>query len=181
MLARFNDIWHHFFHNVLNLRFGGDCTKHVILRVHNLSFPYSTKYVIIHCGPNKTKLCADYCYCSFLNFISSCNKFKPALFDLRKIERRFPPLSKNNIYNNKTKKNARLFKKHQFCKPKHIHKSFTQCLHVCEVSLPAPVTTICVVSSSLFIPANISNIDPPTCISINCVEIPLNVIKYNAD
>ena len=118
------------------------------------------------------------------------------------------------------------------------------CLHVREVSVPVPVTAICVISSPLLISANISepvlvtastvsvisdvtmqsvnvtsvpvcrsvcknerqiffyqpstlllravnvckvrvhcydvcNIAPPTCISVNCVEIPLNVIRSN--
>ena len=120
------------------------------------------------------------------------------------------------------------------------------CLHVREVSVPVPVTAICVISSPLLISANISepvlvtastvsvisdvtmqsvnvtsvpvcrsvcknerqiffyqpstlllravnvckvrvhcydvcNIAPPTCISVNCVEIPLNVIRSNVD
>ena len=182
---------------------------------------------------------------SLFNFISSCNTSKSTSFDLRKIDKSFPPLSKTNIHI-PTKKIVHLFKKHKFCKPKYIHKSFVHCLHVREVSVPVPVTAICVISSPLLISANISepvlvtastvsvisdvtmqsvnvtsvpvcrsvcknerqiffyqpstlllravnvckvrvhcydvcNIAPPTCISVNCVEIPLNVIRSNVD
>ena len=118
------------------------------------------------------------------------------------------------------------------------------CLHVCEVSVPVPITAICVISPLLLISVNISqpvlvtastvsaisdvtmqsvnvtnvpvcrpvsknqrktffyqhstmlrrtvdvrklrvhchdvcNINPPTCISVNCVEILLNIIRSN--
>ena len=164
-------------------------------------------------------------------------------FDLIKIDKSFPPLSRTNIHI-PTKEIIHLFKKHKFCKPKYIHKSFVHCLHVREVSVPVPVTAICVISSPLLISANISkpvlvtastvsvisdvtmqsvnvtsvpvcrpvsknqrktffyqpstllrrtvnvckmrvhchdvcNTAPPTCISVNCVEILLNVIRSN--
>ena len=180
---------------------------------------------------------------SLFNFISLYNTSKSSSFDLRKIDKSFTPLSKTNIHI-PTKKIVHLFKKHKFCKPKYIHKSFVHCLHVCEVSVPVPVTTICVISSPLLISANISkpvlvtastvsvisdvtmqsvnvtrvpvcrcvsknerktffyqhstmlrstvnacklrvhchdvcNINPPTYISVNCVEIPMNIIRSN--
>ena len=180
---------------------------------------------------------------SLFNFISSCNTSKSTSFDLIKIDKSFPPLSRTNIHI-PTKEIVHLFKKHKFCKPKYIHKSFVHCLHVREVSVPVPVTAICVISSPLLFSANISkpvlviastvsvisdvtmqsvnatcvpvcrpvsknqrktffyqpstllrrtvnvcelrvhchdvcNIAPLTCISINCVEIPLNVIRSN--
>ena len=87
---------------------------------------------------------------SLFNFISSCNTSKSTSFDLRKIDKSFPPLSKTNIHI-PTKKIVHLFKKHKFCKPKYIHKSFVHCLHVREVSVPVPVTAICVISSPLLI------------------------------
>ena len=92
---------------------------------------------------------------SLFNFISSCNKSKSTSFDLRKIDKSFPPLSRTNIHI-PTKEIVHLFKKHKFCKPKYIHKSFVHCLHVREVSVPVPVTAICVISSPLLISANIS-------------------------
>ena len=179
---------------------------------------------------------------SLFNFISSCNTSKSTSFDLRKIDKSFPPLSKTNIHI-PTKKIVHLFKKHKFCKPKYIHKSFVHCLHVCEVSVHVPVTAICVISFPLLISANINkqvlvtastvsvisvtmqsvnvtsipicrsvsknlcktffyqhstllcctvnvcklcvhchdvcNIASPTCISVNCVKILLNVIRSN--
>ena len=180
---------------------------------------------------------------SLSNFISSCNASKSTSFYLRKIDNSFPPLSRTNIHI-PTKEIVHLFKKHKFCKPKYIHKSFVHCLHVREVSVPVPVTAICVISPPLLISANISkpvlvtastvsvisdvtmqsvnvtrvpvcrcvsknerktffyqhstmlrrtvnvcklrvhchdacNINPPTCISVNCVEIPLNIIRCN--
>ena len=180
---------------------------------------------------------------SLSNFISSCNTSKSTSFYLRKIDNSFPPLSRTNIHI-PTKEIVHLFKKHKFCKPKYIHKSFVHCLHVREVSVPVPVTAICIISSPLLISANISkpvlvtasavsvisdvtmqsvnitsvpvcrpvsknqrktffyehstmlrrtvnvcklrihchdacNINPPTCISVNCVEIPLNIIRSN--
>ena len=54
-LARFSDVWHNFFRNALNLGIWGSRTEHVIWRVDNLSFPASTKYVIIHSGTNDIK------------------------------------------------------------------------------------------------------------------------------
>ena len=50
---------------------------------------------------------------SLFNFISSCNTSKSASFDLRKIDKSFPPLSKTNIHI-PTKKIVHLFKKHNF-------------------------------------------------------------------
>ena len=76
-------------------------------------------------------------------------------FDLRKIDKSFPPLSRSNIHI-PTKEIVHLFKKHKFCKPRYIHKSFVHCLHVRGVSLPVPVTAICDFSSLLLISANIS-------------------------
>ena len=180
---------------------------------------------------------------SLFNFISSCNTSKSTSFDLIKIDKSFPPLSRTNIHI-PTKEIVHLFKKHKFCKPKYIHKSFVHCLHVREVSVPVPVTAICVISSPLLISANISkpvlvtastvsvisdvtmqsvnvtrvpvcrcvskkqrktffyqhstmlrrtvnvcklrvhchdvcNINPRTYISVNCVEIPMNIIRSN--
>ena len=92
---------------------------------------------------------------SLSNFILSCNTSKSTSFDPRKIDKSFPPLSRTKIHI-PTKEIVHLFKKHKFCKPKYIHKSFVHCLHVCEVSVPVPVTTICVISSPLLISANIS-------------------------
>ena len=54
-LGRYSDVWQNFFRSALNLGIGGDHTEHVIWRVDNLSFPASTKYVIIHCGTNNIK------------------------------------------------------------------------------------------------------------------------------
>ena len=48
------------------------------------------------------------------------------------------------------------FLKNKFCNPKYVHKSFVHCLHVREVSLPVPVTAICVVSSPILASANIN-------------------------
>ena len=104
---------------------------------------------------------------SLFNFISSCNTSKSTSFDLRKIDKSFPPLSKTNIHI-PTKKIVHLFKKHKFCKPKYIHKSFVHCLHVCEVSVPVPVTTICVISSPLLISANISK---PVLVTASTVSV----------
>ena len=180
---------------------------------------------------------------SLSNFISSCNTSKSTSFDLRKIDKSFPPLSRTNIHI-PTKEIVHLFKTHKFCKSKDIHKSFVHFLHIREVSVPVPVTAICVISSPLLISANISkpvlvtastvsvisdvtmqsvnvtslpvcrpvsknqrktffyqhstmlrrtvnacklrvhchdicNINPPTCISVNCVKIPLNIIRSN--
>ena len=142
---------------------------------------------------------------SLFNFISSCNTSKSTSFDLRKIDKSFPPLSKTNIHI-PTKKIVHLFKKHKFCKPKYIHKSFVHCLHVREVSVPVPVTAICVISSPLLISANISKpvlvtastvsvisdvtmqsvnvTSVPICRSVSknqckTFEIPLNVIRSN--
>ena len=49
---------------------------------------------------------------SLFNFISSCNTSKSTSFDLRKIDKSFPPLSKTNIHI-PTKKIVHLFKKTQ--------------------------------------------------------------------
>ena len=68
-------------------------------------------------------------------FIASCNTSKSISFDPRKIDKSFPPLSRTNIHI-PTKKTVHLFKKHKFCKPKYIHKSFVHCLHVREGSAP---------------------------------------------
>ena len=92
---------------------------------------------------------------SLFNFISSCNTSKSTSFNLRKIDKSFPPLSKTNIYIS-TKKNVNLFKKHNFCKPRYIHKWFVHWSHFLEVSVPVPATAICVVSSPLLISANIN-------------------------
>ena len=54
-LARFSDIWYTFFHNALNFGIGRDCTEQLIWRVNNVSFPASTKFVIIHCDSNNIK------------------------------------------------------------------------------------------------------------------------------
>ena len=172
-----------------------------------------------------------------------CNTSKSTSFDLIKVDKSFPPLSRTNIHT-PTKEIVHLFKKHKFCKPKYIHKLFVHCLHVREASVPVPVTAICVISPPLLITAKISkpvsvtastvsviydvtvqsvnvtsvpvcrpvsknqrkiffyqtstllratvnvcklrvhchdvcNIALPTYISVNCVEIPLNVIKSN--
>ena len=104
---------------------------------------------------------------SLFNFISSCNTSKSTSFDLRKIDKSFPPLSKTNIHI-PTKKIVHLFKKHKFCKPKYIHKSFVHCLHVREVSVPVPVTAICVISSPLLISANISK---PVLVTASTVSV----------
>ena len=92
---------------------------------------------------------------SLFNFISSCNKSKSTSFDLRKIDKSFPPLSRTNIHI-PTKEIVHLFKKHKFCKPKYIHNSLVHYLYVREVSVPVPVTAICAISSPLLISANIS-------------------------
>ena len=84
---------------------------------------------------------------SLFNFISSCNT-KSTSFNLRKIDKSFLHIP--------TKKIISLFKKHKFSEPEYIHKSFVHSLHVREVSVPVPVTVICVVSSPLLISANIS-------------------------
>ena len=76
-------------------------------------------------------------------------------FDLRKIEKSFSLLSKTSIHIT-TKKNFHYFNKHRFCKFKCIHKSFVHYLHFCEVSVPVPVTAICIVSSPFFISDSIS-------------------------
>ena len=96
------------------------------------------------------------------NFILSCHTSKSASFYLRKIEKSFSPLSKTNIHIS-TKKNIHLFQKHKFCKPKYIHKSFVQCLHVREVSS-------CVANSSIFISANNSKPILVTAFTISVVS-----------
>ena len=53
-----------------------------------------------------------------------------------------------------------------------IHKSFVLGLHVYKVSVPVPVTTICVVSSPVFISANISK---PILVSASTVSVISNV------
>ena len=88
---------------------------------------------------------------SLFNFISSCNTSKSTSFDLIKIDKSFPPLSRTNIHI-PTKEIVHLFKKNKFCKPKYIHKSSVHCLHV---SVTVPVTAIWVISSSSLISANI--------------------------
>ena len=92
---------------------------------------------------------------SLFKFFSSCDRSKLTSFDLKRIKKAFPPLSKTNIHIS-AKKNVHSFKKHKFFKPKSIHKSFRQCLHVCKFYVPVPVTASCVVSSPLFISTNIS-------------------------
>ena len=82
------------------------------------------------------------------------NTSKSTSFNLRKINKSFPPLSKTKIHI-PTKKNV-TFLKNKFCNPKYVHKSFVHCLHIQEVSLPVPVTAICVVSSPLLVSANIN-------------------------
>ena len=84
---------------------------------------------------------------SLFNFISSCNTSKSTSFDIKKIAKSFPSLPKTNAHH---------FKKHRFCEPKNIHKSFVYCLHVREVSVPVPVTNTRVVGFTLFISADIS-------------------------
>ena len=49
-----------------------------------------------------------------------------------------------------------------------IHKSFVLCLHVYKVSVLVAVTTICVVSSPVFISANISK---PILVSASTVSV----------
>ena len=93
---------------------------------------------------------------SLSNFVLLCNTSKPTSFDLRKIDNSFPPLLRTNIHI-PNKEIIHLFKKHKFCEPKYIHKTFVHCLHVCEVSVPVPVTAICDISSPLLISANIVN------------------------
>ena len=51
---------------------------------------------------------------------------KSTSFDLIKIDKSFPPLSRTNIHI-PTKEIIHLFKKHKFCKPTYIHKSFVPC------------------------------------------------------
>ena len=68
---------------------------------------------------------------SLSNFIPSCNTSKSTSFDPKKIDKSFPPLSRTKIHI-PTKEIVHLFKKHKFCKPKYIHKSFVHCLHVHE-------------------------------------------------
>ena len=88
-------------------------------------------------------------------------------FDLIKIDKSFPPLSRTNIHI-PTKEIIHLFKKHKFCKPKYIHKSFVYCLHVREVSVPVPVTVICVITPPLLISANISK---PVLVAASTVSV----------
>ena len=114
---------------------------------------------------------------SLFNFISSCNTSKSTSFDLRKIDKSFPPLSKTNIHI-PTKKIVHLFKKHKFCKPKYIHKSFVHCLHVREVSVPVPVTAICVISSPLLISANISK---PVLVTASTVSVIADVTMQSVN
>ena len=101
----------------------------------------------------------------------------------KKVEKSFYPLSKTNIYIS-TKKDVHLFKKHEFCKPKSIHKSFVQCFHALEVSVPVRVTAICVVSFPLFSLANVSKlilvsaytvsvISDVTIQSVNVTKVPI--------
>ena len=104
---------------------------------------------------------------SLFNFVSSCNTSKSTPFDLRKIDKSFYPLSRTNIHI-PTKKIFHLFKKHKFCKPKYIHKSFVHCLHVREVSVPSPVTAIYDISSPFLIPANISK---PVLVNASTVSV----------
>ena len=96
-----------------------------------------------------------------------CVTSKSTSFGLRKVEKSFPPLLKSNVHIS-TKKNVHLFKKHKFYKPNYIHKSFVQCLHLREVSVPVPVTAIYVVSSPLFISSNISK---PILVSASTVSV----------
>ena len=105
---------------------------------------------------------------SLFNFISSCNTSKSTSFDLRKIDKSFPPLSNTNIYI-PTKKIVHLSKKTQFCKHKYIRKSFVHCLYVREVSVSLPVTAICVILSPLLISANISKPDLVTGSTVSVV------------
>ena len=94
--------------------------------------------------------------CNFvIKFYSLCNTSKSTSFDLRKIKKSFPPVSKTNIHI-LTKKNIDYFKKHKFCKPKYIHKLFVLSLHVSKITAPVPATAFCVVSSPLFIPASVT-------------------------
>ena len=104
---------------------------------------------------------------SLFNLISSRNTSKSTSFDLIKIDKSFPPLSRTNIHI-PTKQIFHLFNKHKFCKPKYIHKSFVHCLHVREVSVPVPVTAICVISSPLLISANISK---PVLVTASTVSV----------
>ena len=69
--------------------------------------------------------------------------------------------------------------KNKFCKPKYIHQSFVQCLHVCEVSVPVPVTDIYVISSPLCISANISKPILVTASTVSAISMQsVNVIVY---
>ena len=73
-LASFGDVWHNFFHNAFHLGIAGDRTEHIILRVDDLSFQASMKYVIIHCGTNIIKFnnpidIANGILCLFFNSI----------------------------------------------------------------------------------------------------------------
>ena len=88
-------------------------------------------------------------------------------FDLRKIEKSFSLLSKTSIHIT-TKKNFHYFNKHRFCKFKYIHKSFVHYLHVCEVSVPVPVTAIYIVSFPFFISASISK---PILVSASTISV----------
>ena len=114
---------------------------------------------------------------SLFNFISLCNTSKSTSFNLIKLDKSFPPLSRTNIHT-PTKEIVHLFKKHKFCKPKYIHKSFVHCLHVREVSVPVPVTAICVISPPLLISANISK---PVLVTASTVSVIYDVTMQSVN
>ena len=116
---------------------------------------------------------------SLFNFISLYNTSKSSSFDLRKIDKSFTPLSKTNIHI-PTKKIVHLFKKHKFCKPKYIHKSFVHCLHVCEVSVHVPVTAICVISFPLLISANINKQVLVTASTVSVISVTMQSVNVTS-
>ena len=63
-------------------------------------------------------------------------------------------------------------------KPKYIHKSFVHCLHVREVSVPVPVTAICVISSPFLISANRSK---PVLVNASTVSAISDVIMQSVN
>ena len=52
-LRRYRHIWRNYFEDALNLVVSGDRVENVLWRTRDISLPYTTLFVIMHCGTNK--------------------------------------------------------------------------------------------------------------------------------
>ena len=79
------------------------------------------------------KLVIKHLQLHYSNFISTCNTQKSTSFELRKIEKPFPPLSKTTFQPRRT---SIFFKNVSFKNLSIFINHFFQSFHVCEVSVP---------------------------------------------